>query len=88
MLVIILQPFKYTKVNTYHTLLLLVIAIGYFSVTLIDEVESKAHLMITKMVLATVWNFLYTTHTGRDSQCCIINIERSHTLWLKSESQN
>jgi hypothetical protein len=50
MLIILLQPFKSTKVNTYHTLLLLIMATGCFTVTLINEMDTKAHWMIRKMV--------------------------------------
>ena len=46
MLIILLQPFKSTKVNTYHTLLPFTMATGYFSVALIDEAASSDHWMI------------------------------------------
>jgi hypothetical protein len=50
MLIILLQPFKSTKVNTYHTLLPFIMATGYFTVTLIAEAESNARWIIKKVV--------------------------------------
>ena len=50
MLIILLQPFKSTKVNTYHTLLPFTMATGYFTVALIDEVASNDHWMIRIVV--------------------------------------
>ena len=46
MLIILLQPFKSTKVNTYHMLLPFIMATGCFTITLIDELESNDHWMI------------------------------------------
>ena len=46
MLIILLQPFKSTKVNTYHTLLPFTMATGCFTVALIDEAASNDHWMI------------------------------------------
>ena len=37
MLIILLQPFKSTKVNTYHTLLPFIMASGCFSISLINQ---------------------------------------------------
>ena len=50
MLIILLQPFKSTKVNTYHTLLPFIMATGCFSVTLINQAEVSARWMIRKVV--------------------------------------
>ena len=46
MLIILLQPFKSTKVNTYHTLLPFTMATGCFTVSLIDEAASNDRWMI------------------------------------------
>ena len=46
MLIILLQPFKSTKVNTYPTLLPFTMATGYFTISLIDEAASNDHWMI------------------------------------------
>ena len=54
MLIILLQPFKSTKVNTYHTILLFLMAIGCLSISLIDEAEIKARWMIRKVVPVVV----------------------------------
>ena len=51
MLIILLQPFKSTKVNTYHTLLPFTMATGCFTVALIDEAASNAHWMIRIVIL-------------------------------------
>ena len=86
MLIILLQPFKSSKVNKYHALLLLIMAIGYICITLKDQVESKARWM-NKSVLLLVGIFymspivaliLYTAH-----RC----YKRCHTLWLKIHHQ-
>ena len=50
MLIILLQPFKSTKVNTYHTLLPFIMATGCFTVTLINQAENNARWMIRKVV--------------------------------------
>ena len=54
MLIILLQPFKSTKVNTYHTILPFIMAIGCLSISLINEARSKVHWMIWKVVAGVV----------------------------------
>ena len=51
MLIILLKPFKSTKVNTYHTLLPFIMATGCFSITLINQVEDTAIWMIKALTL-------------------------------------
>ena len=46
MLIILLQPFKLTKINTYHTLLPFTMATGCFTIAFIDQAESSAFWMI------------------------------------------
>ena len=54
MLIILLQPFKSTKVNTYHTILPFLIAIGCLSISLLNEAVSKARWMIRTVVAGVV----------------------------------
>ena len=87
MLIMLLQPFKSTKVNTYHTVLLFVMAIGCLSITLIEEVESKARWMIREVVPVVLFFYLspilaviiYATY-----KC----YKRCHTVWLEYYQRN
>ena len=54
MLIILLQPFKSTKVNTYHTILPFLIAIGCLFISLLNEAVSKARWMIRTVVVGVV----------------------------------
>ena len=82
MLIILLQPFKSSKVNTYHTVLPFIMAIGCFYITLIDQVESKAQWMIKNV------GFLVAIFYMSPIVAMIVYIvyrcyRRCHTLWLK-----
>ena len=82
MLIILLQPFKSSKVNTYHTLLPFIMAIGYFCVTLIDQVERKAHWMI-KNVEFLVGIFCMSPIVAMIVYIAYRCYRRCRTLWLK-----
>ena len=86
MLIILLQPFKSTKVNTYHTLLPFIMATGCFTITLINQAENNARWMIRIMVplvgifyvspiLAAI---LYAVH-----KCC----RRCRKIWRKQNPE-
>ena len=45
---ILLQPYKSRKVNTYHTILPLIMAVACLSVTILDQAETKARWIIQK----------------------------------------
>ena len=47
-LMILLQPYKSRKVNTYHTILPLIMAVACLSVTILDQAETKARWIIQK----------------------------------------
>ena len=83
-LIIILQPFKSTKVNTYHTILLLIMAIECLSITLIDEAETKARWTIR--IAVPVVAIFYVSPNG----ILVVIVyavfrcyRRCHTVWFK-----
>ena len=69
MLIVILQPFKSSKVNIYHTLLPFFMAICCFSITTVIQAESKAYWMIRPDMSS--WDYLHVTHTGHNGLCCM-----------------
>ena len=87
MLIIILQPFKSSKVNTYHTLLPFFMAFCCFSITTVDHAESKAHWMIR--FLMPLVGIIYMSpilalmaYTVCKCYC------RCRVLWLKVRQRN
>ena len=51
MLIILIKPFKSSKVNTYHSILLFIMATGCFSITLSGQVEMIALWMMKPLVV-------------------------------------
>ena len=87
MLIIILQPFKLSKVNTYHTLLPFFMAIWCFFITTVDHAESKAHWMIR--FLMPLIGIIYMSPilalmAYTVCKCCC----RCRVLWLKVRQRN
>ena len=82
MLIILLQPFKSTKVNTYHTMLALIMAIECLSITLIDEAETKVRWMIRKVVPVVVI-FYMSPILAMIVYAVYRCYRRCHTVWFK-----
>ena len=51
MLIILIKPFKSSKVNTYHSILLFIMATGCFFITLSGQVEMIALWMMKPLVV-------------------------------------
>ena len=82
MMIILLQPFKSTKVNTYHTLLPFIMATGCFTVTLIDEAEGNARWMIRKVV-PMVGIFYVSPILAIILYAAYKYCRRCHKIWIK-----
>ena len=82
MLMILLQPFKSSKVNTYHTVLPFIMAIGCFCITLIGQIESKAQWMIETVGFLVII-FYMSPIVAMIVYIAYRSYRRCSTLWLK-----
>ena len=87
MLIIVLQPFKSSKVNTYHTLLLFFMAVCCFSITTVNQAESKAHWMI-KFLTPLVWIIYMSPILAMMAYAICKSYCRCRVLWLKVYQRN
>jgi hypothetical protein len=87
MLIIILQPFKSAKVNTYHTLLPLFMAICCFSITTVSQAESKALWMI-KFLTPLAAIFYMSPILAVMVYAVCKSYWRCRILWLKIRRRN
>ena len=89
MLIILLQPFKSTKVNTYHTLLPFIMASSCFCITLINEVANTAIWMIKPLILLVAFFFILCTGAIGDVSHFgwkfIVRIQSWRIWWLGTE---
>ena len=69
MLIILIKPFKSSKVNTYHSILLFIMATGCFSITLSGQVEMIALWMMKPLVVLVGVFYIYITNTDCNSLC-------------------
>ena len=87
MLIVILQPFKSSKVNTYHTLLPFFMAICCFSITTVIQAESKAYWMIRFLIPLVVIIYISPILAMMAYAVCK-SYRRCQILWLKVRQRN